>query len=634
MTEKTTTIKQFALREIAVDGVEEESRKLRFSFMTEAPCDNWYVPEVCLCGKKNVDLKRFENGVMPMLFNHNRNIVIGRIDKIEFKDNKVVAEATIDDDEESEKYFKKILSGSLKGISVGYMRMNTVRVLKGTSYKGLTFDEDMDVTDLWQPYEISLVSCPADPECGVGRGLTNTDLKIKVLQKEEPKMAEPNSAPANAPEPTQNNEEAIRLAAENAAKAERERVNEITRVCRGMKVEESMLDDFISKGTSVEEVRKQILEKAMSEPKNQPSTFNVTGDEKEKFTERAVDGLRLHYGMISEGEAKSNEYANASIRAIAEDALIMFGGVSERSLRHMNSSDVFEKVFAQRSMGSEQFISVVENFGNKVMLKGYNEQPAIFQNFVSKGSNPDFKATNKYWIGVDGMPELMAPESDEFKYGEMSDGKISTKIQTYGKAIQFTREIFINDDMGTVSKAIQKQAGGFRRLQEKLFFEMLTKTVPFNAKKRNLVETNKNISAKAYSEMRNLMHHQKDREDKTYIGVFPAFLLCSDDYSYDHYQVLHSTTEVGQDNPGVNNPMLNTMQLFTSPWLEGKAYFAIAKPSEMEGIEFTTLNGNDRPYSRTVTPTSHLGVDYQYWMDFGFNLIDYRAFVKNDATEE
>ena len=73
------------------------------------------------------------------------------------------------------------------------------------------------------------------------------------------------------------------------------------------------------------------------------------------------------------------------------------------------------------------------------------------------------------------------------------------------------------------------------------------------------------------------------------------------------------------------------MTLFTSPWLEGDAYYAIARPSEMEGIEFTTLNGHDRPYSRTVTPTSHLGVDYQYWMDFGFNLIDHRAFVKNEG---
>lgn len=618
---KETVIKQFAMREIAVDGVEEETRKLRFSFMTEAPCNNWYIPEVCLCEKENVDLTRFENGVMPMLFNHDRDVVIGRIDTIEFENGKVVAEATIDTDEEADKYFKKVLSGSLKGISVGYMRLNTVRVLKGTEYKGMTFDEDMDVTDKWQPYEISLVSCPADPDCAVGRGLTDKNIIISVFEKEKPKMAENQSVPTPA-----TNEAAVR---EAAAKAERERVGEITRLCRGMHVDNEVMDGFIQNGVSIEDVKSQILEKAMKAPQNQPTSINVTGDEKEKFAEKAVDGLRIRNNLITEDKAVSNEYANASLRSIAEDALAIFGGVSERALRHMSADDVFMKMFKERAMGTQQFVSVVENYGNKVMLKGYTEQPTIFQNFVSKGSNPDFKATNKYWIGVDGLPELMAPESDEFKYGEMQDGKISTKIQTYGKAISFTREIFINDDMGTVSKAIQKQAGGFRRLQEKLFFDMLTGTVPFTTGNGNLVKTNKDISAKAYSEMRTLMHRQKDREDKTYIGVFPAFLLVSDEHSYEHYQVLHSTTEAGQANPGVINPVLNSMTLFTSPWLEGDAYYAIARPSEMEGIEFTTLNGNDRPYSRTVTPTTHLGIDYQYWMDFGFNLIDHRAFVKN-----
>ncbi len=619
----TTKIKQYAMREIAIDGVDEASRKLRFTFMTEAPCDNWAIPEVCLCDAGNADLKRFQNGVMPMLFNHDRDVVIGRVDKVIFENNKAIAEATLDTDEEAEKYFQKVLSGSLRGISVGYMRLHTVRVMKGVEYNGMTFDEDTDVTDKWEPYEISLVSCPADPDCAVGRGLANTDLIIEVRKQEEPKMAE--AINQSAPEI---NEGAIRAA---AMKAERARVAEITRLCRGMSVPAETMDGYINDGKSVEDVRTEILEKAMNAPKNQPSNITVNTDEKEKFAQKAVDGLAIKCGVMDAKDACSNEYANASIRSIAEDALSIYGGMSERAIRHMSADEMFRKMFSERAMGTEQFVSVVDNFGNKVMLKGYTEQPTIFQNFVSKGSNPDFKQTNKYRIGLDGMPELMAPETDEFKYGEMTDEKISTGINTYGKAISFTREIFINDDMGTVTKAIQKQAGGFRRLQEQLFFEILTSGVGFSADNGNVVTTNKAISAKAYSEMRRLMRRQKDAEGKAYIGVFPAFLLASDEHAYEHYQVLHSTTEAGQANPGVVNPMLNAMQLFTSPYLEGDAYYAIARPSEMEGIEYTTLNGVDRPYSRTVISNKHLGVDYQYWMDFGFNVIDYRAFVKNDG---
>lgn len=619
----TTTIKQYAMREIAIDGVDKESRKLRFTFMTEAPCDNWIVPEVCLCGAENADLKRFKNGVMPMLFNHNRDIVIGHVDNVTFENGKAIAEATVDADEEAEKLFQKVLSGSLRGISVGYMRLHTVRVAKGMEYNGITYESETDVTDKWEPYEISLVSCPADPDCAVGRGLADTELFIQVKEQEGPKMAEP----INQSAPTMN-EGAVR---EAAMKAERARVAEITRLCRGMSVGATEMDNYINDGKSVEDVRAEILEKAMSAPKNQPTNITVTGDEKEKFAAKAVDGLAIKCGVMEAKDACSNEYANASIRAIAEDALSLYGGMSERAIRHMSADEMFRKMFSERAMGTEQFVSVVDNFGNKVMLKGYTEQPTIFQNFVSKGSNPDFKKTNKYRIGLDGMPELMAPETDEFKYGEMTDEKVSTGINTYGKAISFTREIFINDDMGTVTKAIQKQAGGFRRLQEQLFFEILTKGVGFSAGNGNVVGTNKDISAKAYSEMRRLMRRQKDASGKAYIGVFPAFLLASDEHAYEHYQVLHSTTEAGQANPGVVNPMLNAMQLFTSPYLEGDAYYAIARPSEMEGIEYTTLNGVDRPYSRTVISTKHLGVDYQYWMDFGFNVIDYRAFVKNEG---
>jgi hypothetical protein len=74
------------------------------------------------------------------------------------------------------------------------------------------------------------------------------------------------------------------------------------------------------------------------------------------------------------------------------------------------------------------------------------------------------------------------------------------------------------------------------------------------------------------------------------------------------------------------------MQLVTSPYLTGTAYYAVANPVELEGIEYTTLNNVDRPYSRTVIPQNHLGIDYQFWMDFGFNVIDFRAFVKNAGT--
>lgn len=96
-----------------------------------------------------------------------------------------------------------------------------------------------------------------------------------------------------------------------------------------------------------------------------------------------------------------------------------------------------------------------------------------------------------------------------------------------------------------------------------------------------------------------------------------------------HEQLLNSTSDPAATHNGVANPMQNRMVLFTSPYLSGNAFYAIGRPQEMEGIELTTLNGVDRPMTRTVIPQTHLGIEYQMWTDFGFNLIDYRPFVKN-----
>ena len=612
-------IKKYASRDIALNGVDEATRKVSFTFMTDAPCDNWFVPESCLCEKECVNLKRFDNGVMPVLFNHNRDVVIGRVDAIRFEEHKVIADITLDDDEEANKVMKKLVSGSLRGVSVGYMREHTVRVNAGNEYRGVKYDAITDVTDLWQPYEVSIVSCPADPDCGVGRELAEIEMEIenkeeKAMEKEKDTTIMQDSGKV----------------AEDAVKAERDRVTEICAVCRQFNVPSEKMDAYIKEAKTVDAVRKAILDDMAAEQK--PAKVTVEKDAGDNFIERAVDGLALHHGVITDAEAVkgADEYRNGSLRAIAEDCLIA-GGMSERELRHMSAHEVFEEMFNShsRAMGTEQFSMIIDQFGNKTMLKGYQEQPTVFQQLVSKGSNKDFKPTHKYRLGLDGKPELMPPESGEFKYQEMADENISTAIQTYGKAISFTREIFINDDMGAVVKAIRMQAGGFRRLQEEMFFNVLTNITFNSTTRKNLVVTNKNISAKAYSEMRTLMRRQKDFEGKAYVGVFPAFILASDENFYEHAQLLAAASDPSQTNPGVPNIMKGMMTLVTSPYLTGKAYYAIARPSEMEGIEYTTLNNVDRPYSRTVIPQSHLGIDYQFWMDFGFNLIDYRAFVKN-----
>lgn len=601
-------IKQTAMRDLSFEGVNEKERTVTFTFMTEAPCDNWETPEICLCKEENVDLQRFQNGVMPCLFNHNRDVVIGNVRSIDFVDGKVKATVAIDADEESEKYYKKILSGSLKGVSVGYRRLNTVLLPKGKEYNSRSYEKNMYITDKWQPYEVSIVSCPADPDCGVGRDLTIEG--DKEMDKE--------------------NIIDVEKATAEAVKAERERTLDIHELCKKFGVSDEKERGYIENGKiTVNDVRKDILDEMAK--KQVATDIHIGEDEKEKFEKKAVDSMLLRYGVINETEAVdgAEQYRGLAAHEIMKECMFN-AGMNEKEIRRKGKVEAVESMLGERAMGSEQFLSVIDGFANKVLLKGYTEQKSLFRNFVSKGFNPDFKPVNKYIIGLDGEPVLMPAESGEFKYQDMSDTAVATGINTYGKAIYFTREIFINDDIGTVARAIQKQAAGFERLHDRMFFEILTKSKTlFSAANKNVVTTNKDISIKAYDEMYTLMAKQMDSEEKGYVGVFPKFLLAGLGNRLEHATLLNSTAQPGQNNPGVVNVMQNVMQLFVSPYIEGKEYYAIADPSEMEGIEYTTLNGIDSPQGRKVLATNHLGIKYQFWQDFGFTVLNHRAFVKN-----
>ena len=86
-----------------------------------------------------------------------------------------MAEVEFDKDEASEVVFQKVKSGTLKGVSVGY-RINVIEEVKsGAVSTDGRFTGPCDVARDWMPYEISIVSVPADATVGVGRDLGQQD---------------------------------------------------------------------------------------------------------------------------------------------------------------------------------------------------------------------------------------------------------------------------------------------------------------------------------------------------------------------------------------------------------------------------------------------------------------------------
>lgn len=177
MTTDNMFYRSFGLDRQAVD---EEKRTVQLVFSTETPVERWMGAEILLHGPKNVDLSRLKKSGSG-LFNHNPDKIIGPLSGVSVSDFRGVAVLGFDDDEIGNMAFGKVKSGSLRGVSVGYMIDEAVRVREKESYEarpGLMIKGPALIATRWTPGEITLTPVPADINSGVGRSRSLDGIRI------------------------------------------------------------------------------------------------------------------------------------------------------------------------------------------------------------------------------------------------------------------------------------------------------------------------------------------------------------------------------------------------------------------------------------------------------------------------
>lgn len=159
----------------AVEG-EGNENKFVLSFSSETPYERWFGPEILSHEEGAIDLERLEElGVV--LFNHNWDRVVGKVLKVWVEDERGMAEIEFDTDEDSEIIKNKVASGTLKGVSVGYHVTAWEEVNMNEKSKDDKYEGPCSIARHWMPFEISIVSVPADTTVGVGRSAEDETLQ-------------------------------------------------------------------------------------------------------------------------------------------------------------------------------------------------------------------------------------------------------------------------------------------------------------------------------------------------------------------------------------------------------------------------------------------------------------------------
>jgi len=155
---------------------DETDRTVKLAFVSNAPVEQWFGTLQLSFDKKAIRTERLKSGA-PLLMDHNPTDLVGVVETFSFdKDGKGRANVRFSKEARGTSIFNEVVDKIRRNVSVGFL-IHDMEVLEPGTKGGLP----SFISNDWEPYEISLVSIPADISVGVGR---SKDLvKAKVLEK-------------------------------------------------------------------------------------------------------------------------------------------------------------------------------------------------------------------------------------------------------------------------------------------------------------------------------------------------------------------------------------------------------------------------------------------------------------------
>jgi HK97 family phage major capsid protein/HK97 family phage prohead protease len=229
-------------RSTSTEFSEGDDRRVVFSFASETPIERYFGMEVLNMDEDSMDLSRLNDGA-PLLFQHDSDKIVGVVERAYIKNKRGYAEVKMANNELGREMQELIKDGILRNVSFGY-RINAMETDNSTdpiTYRATSY----------QPFEISLVTVPADQSVGIGRTLTISECSTTASAVTNPPLSE--STPV---EPTFDLE-AIRA---EAAQAKAKELSEM--IALGNRTKNSdMAQEFIANSRGLEELRTALLEK-------------------------------------------------------------------------------------------------------------------------------------------------------------------------------------------------------------------------------------------------------------------------------------------------------------------------------------------------------------------------------------
>lgn len=564
------------------------------------------------------------------------------------------ARVRLTDAPDAEPAIRRVLERHVS-ISVGY-RVHRYEITKSEGKR-----EHWRAVD-WEPLEISAVPMPADPGAHIRGGDSREGAQsMRCLliraeapttpQKRNPTMpdehagstTEPETrtapppaagaAPSPAPSPAAEIEAARSDANRTAA--------EILRICERHALPPSFASELIGRGASLDQARAAVLERLAQDDmvgartaEPAPAAPRSTGSADTAYRDAMSEAL-LHRHAPADFQLsdRGRDFRGLSLIELARHALER-RGVSTRGLSKMEVAT--EALLGRAGLHStSDFPFILANVANKTLRRAYETTPRTFTAWARQRTIVDFKQVSVTQLA--GAPSLLAvPESGEFTYGTIGEGREVYALLTYGRIVGITRQVLVNDDLDAFTRVPAAYGAAAADLESDIVYSILTGNPNmadgdplFHASHGNL-GTAGGISETSLAEAYRLFGNQRGLEGRQ-ISVLPRFIITPPGArSVEARKNVTATTPNAV--AGVNafaNRLETVEEARLIPPSGADPWFLAADPARIDTVEFAYLEGQQGVYTETRTGFEVDGIEIKARHDFAAKAIDWRGLYRN-----
>ncbi|OAI25954.1 hypothetical protein A1351_15485 [Methylosinus sp. R-45379] len=639
----------------AASSYDPESHTVEGVFAAGSAVRRFGFVEVLNMDPSAVDLSRVAQQQCKLLNSHNSydiGNILGVVEEARIEGGRLVGRVRFAQTPQGQLAEGMVARDELNGFSVGYSITRWVMVQEDDT--GLQTWR----ADQWTLLEVSLCATPADPasstrgvEPSASHPREEEDDMTRSAAPAAPAAAVENPAPpAAAPAAHENRSAppapspaATPAAAPAQTPAERAAPTGLTgqqAILLAQRAEyfgqRELAERMIGEGLAEQPIMDAVMAAARAAAQASGGNHHIGGpratigrDESETRRLGMEDALAIRLGENAQPNEAARQYMDArDLVDLAADR------IDVRRVPHDFAAR--EDLLRRALQSTSDFPILLENALNRALRARYVVAEPTYRRIAQQRTYVDFR--DHISVRDGDFPQLKeVKETGELQAGTFSESKEKTAVKAYGVRVGFSRQLLVNDNLGSIQRVLNSRATAVARFEEETFYAMMlsatgagptlieTGRAVFNTTDKTLAAAAGAIGNPTLGIGRAALRGMKTK-DGTLLNIAPSILLVGPDKETEAQGVLSPLYAAVAANVPI---FQNQLSLLVSAQITGNPWYLFADPAMGANFEWGLLEGYAAPRMRIDEPFGRQGMEVSLEHDFGCGAIDYRFGFRN-----